>query len=62
MLKNRDVKARELQLKMISNFGLLQGGDANVSISDTYSGNEFISPITVVMSVNSLTNSINKQL
>ena len=57
VLKNRDVRANELSIKMISNFGLLQGGDANVSVSDTYSGNEFISPITVEMSVNSQTNS-----
>ena len=51
ILRSRDVKAKDLEVRFISNFGLLQTGEAKVSGSADYSQGDFVPAVSTTIAV-----------
>ena len=51
ILRSRDAKAKDLEVRFISNFGLLVNGEAGVDNSANYSQGSFVAPVSTTIAV-----------
>lgn len=54
VLRGRNAKASEMEIKFISNFGLLQDGENGISPTSNYAQGSFVAPVTVSLKVDPL--------
>ena len=54
ILRGRNSKAKDMELRFISNFGILQNGASSISGSANYAQGDFISPVEVAIKVDSV--------
>ena len=60
VLRSRSSKAKDMELRFISNFGILQNGETTVSGSASYAQGDFISPVELAIQVDPLSASTGK--
>ena len=60
ILRNRDAKAKDLEVRFISNFGLLINGEAGVSASADYSQGDFVPAVSTTIAVDPVSSTTGK--
>ena len=60
VLRGRNSKAKDMELRFISNFGILQNGETTISGSAAYAQGDFISPVELAIQVDPLSSSTGK--
>ena len=60
VLRGRNSKAKDLELRFISNFGILQNGETTISGSSNYAQGDFISPVEIPIKVDPVSASTGK--
>ncbi len=60
VLRGRSSKAKDMEIRFISNFGILQNGESGISPTAAYAQGDFISPVEVAIKIDPLSSSTGK--